>query len=111
MEVFDLSEENELDTFMSREVLVPKGDEVQSLTQEELNQGQEDHCWFNHGSNFTTSVLHKEDTERDVWFLDQDIWREEHKSEYDFEKIVKECEDPNGETIQSYFMRVSQIKE
>ena len=32
------------------------------------------------------------DTERDVWFLDQDIWREEHKSEY--EKIVEECEDP-----------------
>ena len=44
MEVFDLSEENELDTFMSREVLVPEGDEVQILTQEELDQGQEDHC-------------------------------------------------------------------
>ena len=44
MEVFDLSEENELDTFMSREVPVSEGDEVQSLTQEELDQGQEDHC-------------------------------------------------------------------
>ena len=44
MEVFDLSEENELDTFMSREVLVPEGDEAQSLTQEERNQGQENHC-------------------------------------------------------------------
>ena len=43
MEVFDLSEENELDTFMSREVPVPEGDEAQSLTQEELGQGQEDH--------------------------------------------------------------------
>ena len=44
MKVFDLFEENELDTFMSREVPVPEGDEAQSLTQEELDQGQEDHC-------------------------------------------------------------------
>ena len=49
MEVFDLSKENELDTYISREVPVPYGDEAQSLTQEELDQGQEDHCWFNHG--------------------------------------------------------------
>ena len=47
MEVYDLSEENELDTYMSREVPVPEGDEAQRLTQEELDQGQEDHCWFN----------------------------------------------------------------
>ena len=44
MEVYDLSEENELDNYMSREVLVPEGDEAQSLTQEELGQGQKDHC-------------------------------------------------------------------
>ena len=43
MKLFDLCEENELDTYMSREVPVPEGDEAQSLTQEELNQGQEDH--------------------------------------------------------------------
>ena len=43
MEVYDLSEENELDTYMSREVLVLEGDEPQILTQEELDQGQEDH--------------------------------------------------------------------
>ena len=42
MEVFYLFEENELDTYMSREV--PKGDEAQSLTPEELGQDQEDHC-------------------------------------------------------------------
>ena len=29
---------------MSREVPVPEGDEAQRLTQEELGQGQEDHC-------------------------------------------------------------------
>ena len=34
MEVYDLSEENELDTYMSREVLVPEGDEAKILTQE-----------------------------------------------------------------------------
>ena len=66
---------------------------LKSLTQEELGQGQEDHCWFNQGSLYTTSVFPK-DTERDFWFLNQDIWSwEEHKSEDDFEKIVEECED------------------
>ena len=44
MEVFDLSEENGLDTYMILEVPVSEGDEAQSLTQEELGQGQEDHC-------------------------------------------------------------------
>ena len=44
MELFDLFEENQLDTYMSREVPVLEGDEPQSLTQEELYQGQEDHC-------------------------------------------------------------------
>ena len=29
---------------MSREVPIPEGDEARSLTQEELGQGQEDHC-------------------------------------------------------------------
>ena len=44
MEVYDLSKENELDTYIRREVPVLEGDEAQSLTQEELGQGQEDHC-------------------------------------------------------------------
>ena len=92
MEVYDLSEENELDTYISGDVPIPEGDEAKILTKEELGQGQEDHCWFNQGSTCTTSVLSK-DTE-DVWFLNQSIWKEEHKSEYDFEKIVEECEDP-----------------
>ena len=70
---------------MSREVPVLEGDEARSLTQEELSQGQEDHYWFNHGSPYTTSFFPK-DTKRDVWFLDQAIWREEHISEDEFEK-------------------------
>ena len=37
-------EGNELDSYISSEVPVPKGDEAKSLTQEELGQGQEDHC-------------------------------------------------------------------
>ena len=82
-----------------REVPVLEGDEPQSLTQEELDQGQKDHCWFNHGSNCTTSVFPK-DT-KDVWFLDQAIWREEHKSKYDFENIVEEFEDPKCRTTWS----------
>ena len=92
MEVYDLSEENELDTYTSREVPVPEEDEAKIFTQEELGQGQEDHCWFNHRSTCTTSVFPKDTV--DVWFLDQDIWREEHKSEYDLKKPVEECEDP-----------------
>ena len=35
---------NELDTFTSREVPVLERDEARSLTQEELGQGEEDHC-------------------------------------------------------------------
>ena len=65
MEVYDLSGENELDTYIRREVLVLEGDEAKILTQEELGQGQEDHCLFNQGSPYTTSVFPK-DTERDV---------------------------------------------
>ena len=65
MEVYDLFEENELDTYISREVPVPEGDEAKSLTQKELGQGQEYHCRFNHGSPYTASVFPK-DTERDV---------------------------------------------
>ena len=52
-------EGNELDTYINREVSVPKRDEAKILTQEELGQGQEDHCSFNHGSTCTTSVLPK----------------------------------------------------
>ena len=37
-------EENELDTYINGEVLVPKGEEDKILTREELGQGQEDHC-------------------------------------------------------------------
>ena len=96
MEVYDLSEENKLDMHMSGKVPVPEGDEAQSLTQEELGQGQEDHCWFNHRPNCTTSVFPK-NTE-DVWFLEQAIWREEHKSEDGFEKIVEE-EVENAEVV------------
>ena len=47
------------------------------------------------------------DTE-DVWFLDQAIWREEKKSEYDLKKLVEECEDP--ECRDHAVIRVSQIK-
>ena len=35
-------EENELDTYISREVPVREGDEAKSITQEELGQGQND---------------------------------------------------------------------
>ena len=58
---------------MSREVLVPEGDKAQILTQEEIDQGQEDHCWFNHWSTCTTSVFPK--YTEDVWFLYQAILR------------------------------------
>ena len=44
MGVYDFSEENELDTYISREVPVPEGDEAKTLTPEEIGQGQEYHC-------------------------------------------------------------------
>ena len=36
MELYDLSEENELDTYISREVPVPEGDEVKALHKKNL---------------------------------------------------------------------------
>ena len=39
-----------MDTYKSRDVQVLEGDEARRLTQEELGQGQEDHCWFSHES-------------------------------------------------------------
>ena len=108
MEVYDLSEENQLDTYM-REVPVLEGDEARSLTQEELGQGQEDHCWFNHGSPYTISVF-PIDTKRYVWLLYQAIWREEHKLEDGFEKIVEECEDPEYRTTWSGRRRNGECK-
>ena len=105
MEVYDLSEENELDTYMSREVPVPKGDEARILTQEELGQGQEYHGWFSHRSNCTTSVF-PEDT-NDVY---QAIWREEHKSEYDLKKPVEGSEDPECHTLQGSLKSENNLK-
>ena len=84
---------NELDTYIRREVPVLERDEAKILTPEELSQGQEDHCWFNHESPCTTSVFPKY-TKINVWFLDQAIWREEHKSKCDFEKTIEKCESP-----------------
>ena len=100
MEIFDLSEENELDTYMSREVPILEGDEAQSLTPEELGQGQEDHCWFSHESTCTTSFFHKY-TERDVLFLYQAIWRKEHTSEDDPKKQIEEIKEEvkNAEVV------------
>ena len=77
---------------MSGEVPALEGDEAKRLTLEELGQGQEDHCWFHHGSPYTTSVYPK-DTKRDDWFIDQATWRKEHKSEDEFEKTIQECEE------------------
>ena len=107
MEVYDLSKENELDTYISREAPVPEGDEAKSLTLEELGQGQEDHCWFNHGSPYTISVFLK-DTKY-VWLLDQAIWMEEHKSKYDLKKPVEGSE--HIECKDHAIIRISQIKE
>ena len=106
MEVYDLSEENELDIYMSREVPVLEGDEARSLSQEELGQSPEDYWWFSLESTCSTSVFPKDIDE--VWFLDQDIWREEHKSEYELKKLVEECEDP--ECRDHVVIRISQIK-
>ena len=47
-------------------------------------------------------------TPKMFWFLDQSIWREERKSEYDLKKPVEECVDPDCKD--HAVIRVSQIK-
>ena len=109
LEVFDLSEENELDTYMSREVLVLEGDEAQILTPKELGQGQEDHCLLNHGSHCTISVFPKTPKMFDSLtklFEWKNIIRK-----MTFRNQLNNVKIHNVETIQSYFTRVSQIKE
>ena len=106
MKVYDLSEENGLDTYMSIEVPVSEGDEARSPSQEELGQGQEDHGWF----SMDQIVLQVSSLKKPKMFLflDQPIWREEQKSKYDLKKPVEECEDP--ECRDHAVIRVSQIK-
>ena len=97
MEVFDLPKENELDTYMSREVLVPEGDEAKGLTQEELGQCQEHHYLFNHGSPYTTSVFPKRHWKRCLipW---PSYFKERHTLEDDLKKQVKQ-EVKNAEVV------------
>ena len=72
MEVFDISKENELDTYMSREVLVPEGDEAKRLTLEDLVKAKkiiDDSVT----DQLVPQVSSLKDTERDVLFLEQAI--------------------------------------
>ena len=75
-------------------VPVLEGDEPQNLTQEELDQGQEDHCWFNHGSTYTTSVFPK-DIE-DVWFINQSIEDKNLNQKMDLRKQLKNVKIQNA---------------
>ena len=100
---------NELDTYMCREVLVSEGDEARSLSQKELGQGQEDHGWFSHGSTCTTSVFLK-DTE-DVDSLTKLFEGKNINQNMTLRNQLKNVKIQNAKTIQSYFTRVSQIKE
>ena len=68
--------------------------------QEELGQGQEDHCSFNQGSPYTkidylTNLFEGKNINRKMTLRNQ----------------LKNVKIQNSETIQSYFMRVAQIKE
>ena len=105
--IYDLSEGNELDTYTSREVPVPEGDEAKSLTQEELGQGQEYHCWFNQGSPYTTIFFPKEMFDS----LTKLFEGKNTNRKMTLRKQLKNVKIHNAETIQSYFTRVSQIKE
>ena len=89
MEVFDLSEENELDTFMSREVLVPEGYEAQSLTQEELDQGKV--------SSIKTPKMFDSLIKL---FEDKNI-----NQKMALRKYLKNVKIQNAETMQSYFTK------
>ena len=57
MEVYDLSEENELDTYMSREVLVLEGDEAKDLHMKKLVMEKRIIVDSIKGSPYPTSVI------------------------------------------------------
>ena len=92
MELYDLSEENELDTYISREVPVPEGDEAKALLKKNLVKAKkiiadsiEDHLIPQVSSLKTPKYMFD--------YLTNLFEGKKHKSKDDFEKIVVECED------------------
>ena len=103
MEVYDLYEENELDTYISREVPVPEGDEAKALLKKIIADSIEDHLIPQVSSLKTPKEMFDSLTKI---FEGKNINRK-----ITLRKQLKNVKIQNAETIQSYFTRVSQIKE
>ena len=109
MEVYDLSEENELDTHMSGEVPVPEGDEAKALHKENLVKAKKiivdsimDHLVPQVSSLKTPNMFDS---------LTQLFEGKNINQNMTLRKQLKNVKIQSVDTIQSYFTRVSQIKE
>ena len=110
MELFNLFEENELDTYISREVPVREGDEAKDLHKKNLVKAKKiiadsimDHLIPQVSSLKTSKEMFDSLTKL---FEGKNInWKMTLRNQ------LKNVKIQNAETIQSYFTRVSQIKE
>ena len=107
MEVYDLFEENELDTYISREVLVPEGDKAKALLKKNLVKTKkiivdsiEDHLIPQVSPLKTPEEMFDSLTKI---FEGKNINRKM--------TLRNQLKIQNAKTIHSYFTRVSQIRE
>ena len=85
-------EENELDSYIHEEILVPEGDEAKALHKKKLVMEKriivysiKDHLIPQVSSLKTPKAMFDR--------IDQTVWRKEHKPEDDSEKPTEECKD------------------
>ena len=102
-------EENELETYASGEVPVSEGDEAKSLTQEELGQGKNIIV-----DSITDHIVPQVSSLNTLKMFDSLTNLFEGKNinqNMTLRNQLKNVKIQNAETIQSYFTRVSQVKE
>ena len=110
MELYYLSEENELDTYISKEVPVPEGDEVKALLKKKLVKAKKiiADSIIDHLSAQVSSLK----TLKDIFDSLTKIFEGKNINQnMKLRKQLKNVKIQNVETIQSYFTRVSPIKE
>ena len=96
---------------MSREVPVPEGDEAQSITPEELGQGQEGMITDSIMDHLVPQVSSLNTPKEMFDSLTKLFEGKNINQNMNLRKQLKNVKMQNAETIQSYFARVSQIKE
>ena len=110
MEVFDLSKENELDTYIRREVPVPKEMRLKALHKKNLVKAKK--IIVDSITNHLIPQVSSLKTSKEMFDSLTKLfeWKNIHQK-MNLRNQLKNVKIQNAETMQSYFARVSQIKE